>query len=71
MTKKRNCMPKLGNGNEFSEGVILEVMQSSVFFQSKKEPVSLCWFSEEKKKFIDTKKPLAAILIKIRSFFQN
>lgn len=42
-------------------------MQSSVFLQSKTEPVSLCWSSEKKKKFIDTKKSLAAILIQITS----
>lgn len=49
MTKKRHCKPKLRSYSEFSEGVVLEVIQSSVFFQSKTEPVSLCWFSEKKK----------------------
>lgn len=50
MTNKRHCKPELRNYSEFSEGVVLEIIQSSVFFQSKTEPVSLCWLLEEKKK---------------------
>lgn len=67
MTNKRHCKPELRNYSDFSEGVVLEIIQSSVFFQSKTEPVSLCWFLEEKKKkkFMDSKKTLAAILIQI------